>query len=103
MMDRWRHLSTVFLLLATLTRSQSINKEVEFVVPTVINNRHSEKLMANGDEHFHCDLLLTPEQERSLYDPNMEATRESYEWPKNKKGFVTVPYRIAKSSKFCKL
>lgn len=57
-------------------------------------------------DHFQCDLELLPQQEASMYRSvrvkKSEVPHDLYKWPKDKDGFVIVPYRIAQSSQFCK-
>lgn len=57
-------------------------------------------------DHFQCDLELLPQQEASMYHSvrvkKSEVPHDLYKWPKDKDGFVIVPYRIAQGSQFCK-
>lgn len=55
---------------------------------------------------FHCDLNLMPSQQKMMYLDfrlsSKDIAYDSYKWPKNQDGLVYVPYRISKSSQFCK-
>lgn len=83
---------SIFLQVSNLRSSGDESEEFE-----------SEDLQS---QQFQCDLILLPEQERSLYHSDhpedAKASRELYNWPKSKKGHVTVPYLISQSSQFCK-
>lgn len=58
---------------------------------------------------FHCDLTLLPQQKKLMYfgarsdvsSASADVSYDLYRWPKNKEGFVVVPYTIPKSSKYC--
>lgn len=115
-------LYSFFILIASLIETskllaeESENFEVELIEKSGtyggrIGNKSedaeqkvSEQFRSKGREHFNCDLLLTPEQERSLYhsvsQKDADEFRDLYIWQKNKEGKVIVPYRISKKSKF---
>lgn len=59
------------------------------------------KSKSDGGKDFNCDLQLLPQQQQLMYVKvrvkKSEASVDLYKWPKNKEGYVIVPYRISKS------
>lgn len=66
-----------------------------------------DELYNKGD--FQCDLTLLPEQKKRMYigsrsdasAASADVSYDLYRWPKNKDGYVVVPYSIPKSAKYC--
>jgi hypothetical protein len=63
-----------------------------------------KKSHKSANDDFHCDLSLTKQQERMMYEglPSHHTERafDIYKWPKNKAGLVVVPYKISRSSQY---
>lgn len=94
----------ILILLSQLSHnicSELLNEESKKIVV------HSkDQLYDKGD--FQCDLTLLPQQKKLMYfgarsDASADVSYDLYRWPKNKDGFVIIPYSIPKSSKYCKL
>lgn len=79
----------------------------------VLEGTKKDLLLKSGShdalsEHndFHCDLNLMPSQQKLMYYEyrlkRNEPSYDLYKWPKNHDGQVTVPFRISKTSLFCK-
>lgn len=66
---------------------------------------HSKSELYNKGD-FHCDLTLLPQQKKLMYfgarSASADVSYDLYRWPKDKDGYVIVPYTIMKSSKYCK-
>lgn len=92
--------SIFLLLISHSTGSELVAEESK----TVLSKSKDKKALAA--DHFQCDLELLPQQEASMYRSvrvkKSEVPQDLYKWPKDKDGFVIVPYRIAQSSQFCK-
>lgn len=94
---------SILILLSQLSHnigSELLNEESKKIVV------HSkDQLYDPGD--FQCDLTLLPQQKKLMYfgarsDASADVSYDLYRWPKNKDGYVVVPYSIPKSSKYCK-
>lgn len=79
---------------------------------TELSTEESRKIIVRAKDHvqhradFQCDLTLLPQQKKLMYlsarsGASADASYDLYRWPKNKDGFVIVPYAIPKSSKYC--
>lgn len=79
---------------------------------TDLSNEESKKFVVRAKDHvqnkpdFQCDLTLLPQQKKLMYfasrsGGSADASYDIYRWPKNKDGYVVVPYAIPKSSKYC--
>lgn len=82
--------------------SELLNEESKKIVV-----QSKDELYNKGD--FQCDLTILPQQKKLMYfgarsDASAaDVSYDLYRWPKNKDGYVIVPYSIPKSSKYCKL
>lgn len=97
-MVRFQILISFVLILILVTKCQMIGEYGEE------SEDESEDELEDDDdsEHFNCDLVLSDEQERSLYSPEGDGESRAVSiWPKNKDGHVVVPYRMSKHSGFC--
>lgn len=59
----------------------------------------------NIGPNFHSDLNLLPQQSQMLYGVKVlkRETFDYYKWPKDgNAGLVNVPYRVSRTSYFCK-
>ncbi len=95
----------ILILLTRLSHSNS----------TELSSEESKKVVSRSKDHsydkddFQCDLTLLPQQKKLMYFGSRsdasaaDVSYDLYRWPKNKEGYVIVPYAIPKSSKYCKL
>lgn len=86
------HLLTFLLISVILFQSSNPSKEVAGD--------------GNIGPSFHSDLNLLPQQSQMLYGVRIlkRETFDYYKWPKDHQaGIVIVPYRISRTSYFCKL
>lgn len=95
-------LFSIFVLLASSETSSEFEAEESKKIVT----KAKYKFRSEAADHFQCDLELLPEQREAMYLPShirkSDGPRELYKWPKDKEGFVIVPYRISYSSFYCK-
>lgn len=106
-----------FLFIFTLLSQFSPNISLESAeLSDEITDEESKKIVIRSKDEtidkkdFQCDLTLLPQQKKLMYfGARSDATGAAdvsydlYRWPKNKEGFVIVPYSIPKSSQYCKL
>lgn len=99
-------LECLFVLVLLSQLSHNINSELlnEESKKTAVHSK--DQLHDKGD--FQCDLTLLPQQKKLMYfgarsdGSAADVSYDLYRWPKNKDGYVIVPYTIPKSSKYCK-
>lgn len=98
------HLLTFLFISVILIQSSNPTKEV------VVEDESKKvlvKLPGDGNigPNFHSDLNLLPQQSQMLYGVRIlkRETFDYYKWPKDPHaGIVIVPYRISRTSFFCK-
>ncbi|CRK89460.1 CLUMA_CG003201, isoform A [Clunio marinus] len=98
-MVQLQHFSVLILLLLQRTNSQLDFDDEE--------TDESKKIILKTNKlNFHCDLHLLPQQKKIMYLTTVPSSRkykisfDLYKWPKNKEGFVIVPYYISRNSHF---
>lgn len=101
-------LECLFVLVLLCQLSHNIYSELLSEESKKIVVHSKEQLYEKGD--FQCDLTLLPQQKKLMYfgsrsdaSASADVSYDLYRWPKNKDGYVVVPYSIPKSSKYCKL
>jgi hypothetical protein len=97
------HLLTFLVISLILIKSSNPTKEV------VEDESHKVFVKVPGEgnngPNFHSDLNLLPQQSQMLYGVRIvkRETFDYYKWPKDHQaGIVIVPYRISRTSYFCK-
>jgi hypothetical protein len=90
----------LFILLVQQNVNSKLVKEESKKVYATSKKSHK----SGSNNNFHCDLSLLPSQKKMMYYGlqlrDTDSSFDIYKWPKNKDGFVIVPYWISRNSHY---